>query len=73
MKVIMYAVAYTFQVVKRKYNNWEKIADVNNARFSRESTKVCLQLGHDWSEIDGGWKIMPQSNPEVGSLMTSQY
>ena len=39
--------------------------EVNNARFDTSCTKVSVQVDSKWSDIGGGWKLKPESNPKV--------
>ena len=40
---------------------------ISNASFSASSTEIHVQVAEDGCDIGNGWRLLPESNPEVSS------
>lgn len=56
------------QVVRRNYGDgWTSDAEIKDARFKESSLSIRVELEPDWMEIGDGWRVRPESRPEVSS------
>ncbi len=54
-------------MVRTEYAGWTAGATIKDARLKESCSIVRLQLEPNWSDIGGGWKLRPESRPEVCS------